>query len=372
MNLPSLPSFARTTFLSAALLLAASATAATSYWDTSATAGLQSGDGTWGVDNFWSATTAGISPGAWTSGNIAEFRAQTTLLNTVTVGANQGVAGLTFTAPTTGTADWHFAGSGSLALTANATINTGNGRVTVANTISGAKSLTMVGVPAASSVLLLSGANTYTGGTIVQAGRLQVDGSILGLMTVSSGAYLSGAGSVGDVVLSANAYLNADKPNQAGSLSMDSLTLKGGSTIYWDLEDATQSAGYDRFNIQGALDLAGLTTSTKLKLTLAGNPLVFDATKSTRFTIFSYGTLSVGSNSSLVDVLTFDTSGLKDGVGASVAADRFTLSDNAAAKTLELVYTAPVIPEPSTYGLGLGALGLAIAFLRRRRAQRAV
>jgi MYXO-CTERM domain-containing protein len=46
------------------------------------------------------------------------------------------------------------------------------------------------------------------------------------------------------------------------------------------------------------------------------------------------------------------------------------LVDDATNRQILLNYEAPTfapIPEPSTYGLGLGFLGLAIAAIRRRR-----
>ena len=372
MNDPSIPSFARPTFLAAALLLAVSASAATSYWDTSATAGLQSGDGTWGVDNFWSATTAGTSLGAWSSGNVAEFRTQSYLSNTVTVSGSQVISGMTFTSAINGPADWRFQGTGDLVLGAGSTIvNTGNGKVTIDSTISGSKMLTVSSSSAGR--LILTGMNTYTGGTNVESGTLQVDGRVAGQTTALLGGNLTGSGVFGDVLVADKGSLNAGTPQSVGTMTMDTLTLHGGATVYWDLANAVAAAGsgYDRLNVLGRIDLGGLSLGSKLKLALVGNPLVFDATKSARFAVFVYGSLSVGFNAGFSDMVTFDTSGLKDGSGASVAADRFTLIDNAATKTLDLVYTAP-IPEPSTYGLGLGALGLAIAMVRRRRAQRAV
>jgi autotransporter-associated beta strand protein len=56
-------------------------------------------------------------------------------------------------------------------------------------------SLTKVG----NARLLLSGANTYTGPTVVNAGELQVDGSVTGEITVNSAATLRGFGNTGNV-----------------------------------------------------------------------------------------------------------------------------------------------------------------------------
>lgn len=50
---------------------------------------------------------------------------------------------------------------------------------------------------------------TYTGGTNVAAGTLQVDGSLVGATTVASGARLSGIGMVGSVTTLTGAVVRA-------------------------------------------------------------------------------------------------------------------------------------------------------------------
>lgn len=68
------------------------------YWDTSADAGIQAGDGTWDTNNTarWSETTAGSDPlGQWTSSNHnAHFYASGA--STVTVGSGVGANSLIF------------------------------------------------------------------------------------------------------------------------------------------------------------------------------------------------------------------------------------------------------------------------------------
>jgi MYXO-CTERM domain-containing protein len=57
---------------------------------------------------------------------------------------------------------------------------------------------------------------------------------------------------------------------------------------------------------------------------------------------------------------------LLDRNGNSVNPALFTLVNDTTSKQLSLAYAAPV-PEASTYGLCLGALGLGVALVRRRR-----
>ena len=85
------------------------------------------------------------------------------------------------------------------------------------------------------------------------------------------------------------------------------------------------------------------------------------------FTLFSYGTLNLGAGVSISDVFSIDYSGFKDENGNVARADWFTISNDTGAGAIVLT----AIPEPSTYGLAIGALALAAAALRRRRKQNA-
>ena len=75
-SLPSISrSFRKSSFIAlaaaAAFSLGHSAQAATQYWDTTTTANVQPGSGTWGTDGFW--TADGTTLVAWTPGSVAVF-----------------------------------------------------------------------------------------------------------------------------------------------------------------------------------------------------------------------------------------------------------------------------------------------------------
>jgi autotransporter-associated beta strand protein len=76
--------------------------------------------------------------------------------------------------------------------------------------------------------VLLSGRNTYTGGTTVRGGTLQVDGTIAGAITVDRGS-LQGSGTVGDTRIDAGAALSAGDPWRRGRNAP--LTIAGDLTL---------------------------------------------------------------------------------------------------------------------------------------------
>lgn len=102
--------------------------------------------------------------------------------------------------------------------------------------------------------LTLTGFNTYTGGTLVSAGSLLVNGTIRSVM-VAPGAVLGGVGRVGPAVI--NGRLAPG--NSIGTISTGSLTLNG---IY---EVELSAAGHsDRTGVTGTVSLGSTSRLSAL------------------------------------------------------------------------------------------------------------
>jgi autotransporter-associated beta strand protein len=105
------------------------------------------------------------------------------------------------------------------------TIDTGANNVTMSGVLSGPGALTKLGTGA----LFLTATNTYTGATAINAGALEVDGSIASspLTTVGSGAMLLGVGRVGGVIVNPGGLLASGN----GAAPYGTLTATGAVTF---------------------------------------------------------------------------------------------------------------------------------------------
>jgi autotransporter-associated beta strand protein len=92
---------------------------------------------------------------------------------------------------------------------------------TFAGSITGSGTLFKAG----SGTLLLSGLNSVSGGTSVEAGTLSVDGALFGPIIVESSATLAGTGSVGSVQVLAGGTISPG--NSIGTMSLEELDQQG-------------------------------------------------------------------------------------------------------------------------------------------------
>ena len=262
--------------------------------------------------------------------------------NTYSLGGLQGGRNLAF-------------GGNSLSVGSNGQSTTYSGVLT------GSGSLTKVG----GGRLALTGANTFSGTTNVNAGDLALDGSIVGSLSVASLASLSGTGTVGGNATIAGTHSPGNSP---GAQTFNgNLTYQAGAVVNWELianTTGTPGTNYDQIIVPtGNLTFSGSTTLA-LSFDSAGSSVdwadpFWNVNRSWMVYDLSGGTTNslsdLGLGGSLLDSLNQPLSPTGRGY--------FTTSLSGQDVMLNFV----AVPEPSTLVL----LGIAAAFLAvRRRAAR--
>ncbi|WP_422096591.1 autotransporter-associated beta strand repeat-containing protein [Variovorax sp.] len=175
---------------------------------------------------------------------------------------NQAGAQLRIDQATTGVNVGALDGAGNVLLGAKALTTGGlNTSTTVSGTIGGAGgSVVKVG----SGTLMLTGANSYTGGTTVTGGTLSANNASgsatgAGAVLVQSGATLAGTGSIAGAVNVAKGGVLSAGNGGAGTLTVGSLSLADGAVLNYDLGQAGVAGGAlnDLVNVNGNLQLDG-------------------------------------------------------------------------------------------------------------------
>ena len=283
----------------------------------------------------------------------------------VTVNSNSGTAIGTLNFNGTTPAIGSLAGTGSVVLNnAGGTTLTINGSGGTANSsFSGVISQgTAAGslVSTTPGVVTLSGPNTYTGGTTVNAGTLLINnatgsGTGTGAVVVGNGISLNGtlggAGTIGGAVtVNAGSTLApgaAATPGTVGMLTVGALTLAPGSTLAFDIT-STSSKDLIQLTPNGVLTLGG---------TLALN---------------LPNTSSTGIDYSMPYIIASGVTGVTGAFSSVTGYDSTDYSANFSLDGMnnyDLSFTA--VPEPSTWVGGVFLLG-AMAWQYRRQGRRMV
>ena len=161
-----------------------------------------------------------------------------------------------------------------------------------------------------------------------------------------------------------------------GSGTLTSLGFAAGSAYTMNIKDGAGVAGvgFDSVSVTGALNLATLSSANRMTLNvvsldgsngvggnIANQTFAWNDPKN--FTLFTYGTLTLGNGvTNVADLFTVNYSNFKDKYGVTAQADWFSVSNDTANGAIVLT----AIPEPSTYGMSLAGLALALAAIRRR------
>jgi len=243
--------------------------------------------------------------------------------------------------------------------------NYGNSGLTIGSAIvdstGGASSLTLAGT----GVTKLTGANTFTGPTLVQGGTLEVaSGAAFGsVTTVNKGAVLAGDGTYGaQVTVAGTLAAGTAAGSSTGTVSFSNgLSLTAGGSMSWQLNANSVTAG------GGVSDLAQVNGGT---FALANEVLLNIAFGGT--VDFGQAFWDSSREWSVVDLngatdgtsgRTFTLGSLTGGTGNYANEGSFAIANRSGEQVL--TWTPNVVPEPS---IGLLFASSGLVWLRRRRA----
>ncbi|MEM1159079.1 MAG: autotransporter domain-containing protein, partial [Verrucomicrobiota bacterium] len=215
-----------------------------------------------------------------------------------------------------------------------------------------------------SGTLTLTGTHSYTGATAIDAGILQINGSLGNTaVAVNNGATLGGSGTItGGVTVNSGGTLAPG--NSPGTLTLGSLTLNAGSTTQFEINGTTAGTDYDQIVVTGTAQLAGTA-----ELSFGFTPSNGDT-----FTLIDAATITGDFDSvvnSLGNALLFTTSVTDDyiltitAVQTSFASDAFTGGDPeliAIATVLDDNFSDPVLESLIDALNGLPGTDLEAAF----------
>ncbi len=249
--------------MATAVLLSALAVAAgplTYRWDTSATAGVQGGVGTWGVSEFWT-DDDGVTRVAWVDGSIAQFGGEVSTAAGAIGGSGAPIwDSLIFNTPFSG----NYTISANMYAVGSATITVNGGSPTISGAINGTVGLRKNGT----GLLNLTGANAYSGTNYIDAGSVTLSTSTIGL------------GQSGNPLVmhsSAVCTLTVSAATSIGSLTGGSnATIAGSSTLTIGSDNSNttfagvKTAGGTTKIGTGTLTFTGTNTTTGLLTVSAG------------------------------------------------------------------------------------------------------
>ena len=188
-----------------------------------------------------------------------------------------------------------------------------------------------------------------SGGTLAAG---SAPGSMSSMSTTSSFSTMSGGGS------------------QVGTLMATSATWNSGSTFEFEIINATGFIGvdWDLLDVSGALNLSGISASSKMNLTVLSSGLMNYDPNTQYSWVFAQAASLTGAESwttglDVTDRFTITSSGFNGGVGPGQGFKVLTGTDGGGLRTLSL----QSVPEPNSASLII--IGLAtVAPLRRKRA----